>query len=107
MDKSRWISISIVGIYILVFISVLVFSGDLHDIPIEDLVKGSLGIIFWLAISLGCIWFGDELGEGLLGARYGLVSEKSPGWAVKLMGWIFLLMPTGIFLWYLFFVDKS
>ena len=102
MDKSRWISLSIAGIYVLIFISGLVFSGDIHDMSNEALAKGAVGIIFWLALSLGCIWYGDELGEGLVGAYYGIVSETSPGWAVQLMGWIFLLIPAGIFLWYLF-----
>lgn len=107
MDKSRWISLSIAAIYILVLVSGFVFSEDLRDMSNESLFKGTFGIIFWLAISLGCIWLGDELGEGMVGARYGLVSKTSPGWAVQLMGWILLLMPTGIFLWYFFFVDKS
>lgn len=52
------------------------------------------GLIFWLGLSLGCIWWGDELGEGLIGAKYGLVSASSPGWAVKLIGWLLLLAPT-------------
>jgi hypothetical protein len=107
MDKSRWISLSIAVIYILVLISGLVFSKDMRDMSNEELAKGAVGIIFWLALSLGCIWYGDELGEGLVGAKYGLVSETSPGWVVQLMGWIFLIMPAGIALWYLFFTDKS
>jgi hypothetical protein len=106
MDKSRWISLSIAGIYVLVLISGLVFSGDIHNLPNETLVRGAIGAIFWLVISLGLIWYGDELGEGLVGAYYGLVSEKSPGWAIQLMGWIFLLIPTGIFLWYILSKNK-
>ncbi|MGD0078509.1 MAG: hypothetical protein ABSB91_07790 [Sedimentisphaerales bacterium] len=107
MDKSRWISLSIVAFYILFLISGFIFSEDLHNISNESLAKGIVGIIFWLTLSLGCIWYGDELGEGLLGAKYGLVSETSPGWAVQLMGWIFLLMPVGIGIYYFFLNDKS
>jgi hypothetical protein len=102
MDKSRWISLSIAVIYILFFISSFFLSEEVKEMSKQGRVEGALGLVFWLALSLGCIWFGDELGEGLVGARYGLVSETSPGWAVQLMGWIFLIMPTGIFLWYLF-----
>lgn len=50
----------------------------------------------WLAVPglgvvlLALIWFGDELGEftGMTGRGY--VSQTSPGWIVKLLGWIFL-----------------
>ncbi|MBN1508919.1 MAG: hypothetical protein JW955_18880 [Sedimentisphaerales bacterium] len=59
----------------------------------EDLFEGVIGLCGWLAISLGCIWWGDELGEGLVGAKFGLISSTSPGWAVKLMGWVLLLLP--------------
>jgi len=45
---------------------------------------------------LVAISWGDELGEGLAGARFGLVSSSSPGWAVKLMGWVLLLLPAGV-----------
>jgi len=102
MDKSRWISLSIAVIYILFFISSFFLSEEVKEMSKQGLVEGALGLVFWLVLSLGCIWFSDELGGGLVGAYYGLVSETSPGWAVHLMGWIFLLMPTGIFLWYLF-----
>jgi len=56
----------------------------------------ALILIIWLAVSLGCIWWGEELGEGLIGAKYGLVSASSPGWAVKLIGWLLLLVPAVI-----------
>jgi len=107
MDKSRWISLSIAVIYISFFTSSFFLSQEVKEMSNEDLAKGAVGIVFWLALSLGCIWYGDELGEGLVGARYGLVSETSPGWIVQLMGWIFLIMPTGIFLWYHFSAHKS
>ena len=51
------------------------------------------GMIVWLGLSLGCIWWGDELGEGLIGAEFGLISSTSPGWFVKFVGWVLLLVP--------------
>lgn len=57
-------------------------------------------MLFFLALSLGCIWWGDELGEGLTGARFGLISSPSPGWAVRMMGWIFITLPAIVFFLY-------
>lgn len=96
MDVSRWLSLSIAIIYILLFGFDLVFSGEFRETPSVKIIEGAFGLVFWLVISVGCIWFGDELGEGMVGAKYGLVSSTSPGWAVKLMGWILLMIPTGV-----------
>jgi hypothetical protein len=93
MERLKWLSIPIAAAYILLPLSGFVF-GSREDRPsAEDLFEGAVGIFFWLTLSLGCIWYGDELGEGLVGARFGLISSPSPGWAVRLMGWIFLLLP--------------
>jgi len=106
MCLSRWLSLSIAVIYILFFTLSFAFSGDSFETSLEDLVEGALGLAFWLVLSVGCIWFGEELGEGLLGAQLGLVSSKSPGWAVQLMGWLLLLLPAALFLWHLFGAEK-
>jgi hypothetical protein len=101
MDMSRWLSLSIAIIYILFFGFSLVLSGEYKEMSTADIFEGAIGLIFWLGCSLGCIWFGDELGEGMVGAKCGLVSSPSPGWAVKLMGWILLLLLAGIFIWFI------
>src|SRR4030065_1287444 len=95
MDVSRWLSLSIAIIYILFFGFGLFISGEFKEMPTVKIVEGAFGLIFWLGISVGCIWFGDELGEGMIGAHYGLVSSTSPGWIVKLMGWVLLMIPAG------------
>jgi hypothetical protein len=46
-----------------------------------------------LGLCFGLIWYADELAEGLIGAKFGMISEASPGWAVAFMGWVFLLLP--------------
>jgi len=106
MSLSRWISLFIAVIYILFFIASFMPIGESYETSKQDLFEGAFGLVFWLVLSLGCIWFGDELGEGLLGAKFGFVSETSPDWAVQLMGWILLLIPAGMFLWYLFTAQK-
>lgn len=93
IDLARWISLTVAAVYVIgIGLAVLL---DHHSEPVtaEDLFDGVLGLGGWLAISLGCIWWGDELGEGLVGAKFGLVSSTSPGWAVKLMGWVLLFLP--------------
>ena len=59
------------------------------------------GMFMWLGLSLGCIWWGDELADGLIGAKFGLVSSTSSGRLVKLMGWVLLLLPViiAIIIW--------
>ena len=44
-----------------------------------------------LLLPVACIWFGDELGE-YVGGGSG-ITRKSPGWMVKLGGWVLLLLP--------------
>lgn len=50
-----------------------------------------------LLLPLACIWFGDELGE-YVGALPGPgINRKSPGWMVKIGGWVLLLLPLILF----------
>jgi len=48
------------------------------------------GLLLAASIPLGLIWFGDELG-GLTGFHHGLVNRQSPGFLVRLLGWLILL----------------
>jgi len=100
MELSKLISLLIAALYFIVYICSIVFGAERND-PLVSILSGdTVGILAWLALSLGCIWWGDELGEGLIGAKFGLVSAPSPGWAVKMMGWILLILPAfiGIFI---------
>ena len=101
MGMPKIIALVVASLYVVAFIFFFVADEE-HDAEWEEsLFTCTIGLIFWLAISLGLIWWGDELGGGLIGAKYGLISLPSPGWAVKLMGWILLLLPGFIvvFLW--------
>ena len=93
MEWWKILSLVIAGLYVIG--AILSFSGD--DSPTrtspKDVFEGAVGMFFWLLLSLGCIWYGDELGEGLTGAWFGLISQASPGWAVAFMGWVLLLLP--------------
>jgi len=48
-------------------------------------------------IPLGLIWFGDELGSST-GIKMGLVQRLSPGFLVRLLGWMALVSPGALFL---------
>jgi hypothetical protein len=63
---------------------------------IGAVAEGGVGLfraLVWVMFALALIWFGDELGEytGLM--RGQAVTATSPGWLVKLFGWLFLLGP--------------
>lgn len=97
MQLSRILSLGVAAFYVIAFVCHFAGGpqrvGESREEFFENVFHGAGGLIFLLAVSLGCIWWGDELGEGMIGARYGLVSSPSPGWTVKLIGWIFLLTP--------------
>jgi hypothetical protein len=96
MDTSKLISLLIAALYVIAFTCLFVFDEERDAQWKGSLFRGVSGLFLWLGLSLGCIWWGDELGEGLIGAKYGLISKSSPGWAIKLMGWILLLLPAFI-----------
>lgn len=48
-----------------------------------------------LLLPLACIWYGDELSEYVDTLN---ITRKSPGWMVKLGGWVLLLLPAIRFL---------
>ena len=51
-----------------------------------------------LAFPLACIWFPDEMGD-MLGTFPGPgITRTTPGWMVKLGGWVLLLMPAILYL---------
>ena len=63
-----------------------------------------LQILVFLLLPLGVIWFGDELG-GYTGRliRLHYVVSSSPGYLVRFMGWVLLLLPA-ILLSMLYFI---
>lgn len=52
----------------------------------------------WLVLPLmplALIWFGDELGDYVGPTSRGRITRSSPGWLVKIFGWVFLLALIG------------
>jgi len=92
MSKSRLLSLLIAGLYLLVLL-ITYLKGGFDEEPQGESIKVLLGILGWLFLSLGCIWFGDELG-GMLGyLGHGRINSTTPGCLVRFMGWVLLFLP--------------
>jgi hypothetical protein len=57
----------------------------------KDLVPCALTALACLAL----IWYGDELGAYRPPPGHPRINRPSPGWLIKLMGWLFLLAAVG------------
>ncbi len=57
--------------------------------------------LLYLVLPLACIWFSEAMGEFTGIARGHLVTSTSPGWAVAGMGWILLLLPVVVGLYFM------
>ena len=82
MSISRTLSLIVAGLYLLaVYLTGASKSGGsgsgfflIHFVP--------------LLFPLVCIWYGDEMGNLVVGR----ITLPSAGWAVKLMGWVLLIL---------------
>jgi len=86
MSISRILSLIVAGLYLLVpFIAYL--GGD------KKILMVLLGMLAFLALPLVCIWYGDEMGQWVGVMRLQVVGSPSPGWAIRFMSWVLLLLP--------------
>ena len=81
------------GVVALLYCIALLAGGPLQAIP---------GIVFVLG-SVGLVWFGDELGS-MTGMyfRGSMVNRTSPGFLVRILGWLFLFFPLGVAVYFHF-----
>ena len=90
-NMSRALSLAVASIYV----GLTIYSAP-HGMLTGGLLKVGGGLLFPLA----CIWFGDEMGD-YVGTLPGPgINRTSPGWMVKLGGWVLLLLPAiiGLFI---------
>jgi uncharacterized membrane protein YoaT (DUF817 family) len=54
-----------------------------------------LKVLMFLILPLACIWFGDEMGDymGTWPISGGGITNTTPGWLVRIGGWLLLLLP--------------
>ncbi|HEX6648793.1 MAG TPA: hypothetical protein VF075_04625 [Pyrinomonadaceae bacterium] len=87
---SRTLSLVIAVIYLLV----VGFSTQPRSLTsiLGDLLLTAAALL----LPLACIWFGDEMGNYVRTVRGPAINKPSPGWMVKLGGWVLLLLPVVI-----------
>jgi hypothetical protein len=90
------LSLAVVVLYAIVVGHALLSADESKPLTSQEWARWTLGAGCWFVICLVFIWWGDELGEGIVGAKFGMISSTSPGWAVKLLGWVLLLLPAVI-----------
>jgi len=92
MSKSKLLSLFVSGFYLVSFICLASRSHGLREI-----IQGIVALLVCLFLSLGCIWFSDEI---TVVFDRGRNPELNPDWGifVRFMGWILLLLPAIIFI---------
>ena len=97
MERSKIIALIIAAIYLAVFIHFLatdVIGQNISEEEKYDAAETTLAVLFWLVVCLAFIFWGDEIGQWkgfYVGLRY--IDQASPGMAIVIVGWIFLLTP--------------
>jgi hypothetical protein len=71
-----------------VYLGITIYFAQ-HAKLITDLLIIGSALLFPLA----CIWFGDEMGQYYGTLPGPAITRTSPGWMVKLGGWLLLLLP--------------
>ena len=86
MDWNRIVSLLIALVYIVV---AYIAGGG------QSVLKMAVFLVFVLAL----IWFSDEMGSytGFIG-RGPPITQQTPGCIVRVIGWLFLLLPAVVYL---------
>jgi hypothetical protein len=90
LRKDRKISLAILVGYLVGYVF-LAFAQQQVPFRAGPAAAGGIAITVFLLLILALIWFGDEMGEYIGPLGRGYINQKSPGWLVKLIGWMFLL----------------
>ncbi len=91
MSKSKLLSLFVSVFYLVAFVCL---ASRTH--PLRVVMQGIGALLICLLLSLGCIWFSDEIAVVLDRGRW---PELNPDWGffVRIMGWVLLLLPVIIF----------
>jgi hypothetical protein len=93
MRKDRLISLVVAVVWLIAAFTIDFRGGGTGS------VKDRLALPGLALVALVLIWFGDELGEFTGMTSRGNISQQSPGWLVKLFGWVLLLGLIGLWLY--------
>lgn len=89
---SRRLSLLIVIIYLAIFLFAALSR------PSGQSTGSLIAVAGYLVLPLACIWYGDEMGDYVGTLPGPAINRTTPGWMVKLGGWVLLLLPAIIVL---------
>ena len=91
MSKSKLLSLFVCAFY---FIAFVCLASRTH--ALREVMLGIGALLICLLLSLGCIWFSDEIAVVF---DRGRLPELNSDWGffVCVMGWVLLLLPAIIF----------
>lgn len=91
MSKSKLLSLFVSAFYLIAFVCL---ASRTH--ALREVIQGIGALLICLLLSLGCIWFSDEIAVIFDRGRW---PELNPDWGffVRIMGWFLLLLPAIIF----------
>ena len=87
-DWSPNISRALSVVVACVYLGITIYFAQSGKLVTDLLIIGSA-----LLFPLACIWFGEEMGEYYGTLPGPAITRTSPGWMVKLGGWVLLLLP--------------
>jgi hypothetical protein len=92
MDRSRWISLAIVLLYVAVYALTLVWADDPAGQSATERFEEERAGFVLLFLGFVCIWWGEFLGPGSVGMQCALVSEPTSPATMEALGWIFMVL---------------
>lgn len=82
-------------------LSVIVAVGYIVVAGVSGGGEAVISCMIYLILPLACIWFSEEMGDFTGITRGHLVTSTSPGCAVAGMGWVLLLLPVFVGLYFM------
>ncbi len=96
MDRSRWVSLGVVVVYVVVCAWALVWSdGGSGPAQGESFGVERIGFVL-LFLGFACIWWSEALGGALWTGRGAWNPKPSSEGAVTLLGWIFMALAVAV-----------
>jgi len=93
MDRSRWISLGVVVLYLVVFVVAPLSQGTFGGEPGQErsfTTQYAGGVLLFLGFV--SVWWSELLGDALWMGRGAWNPQPSSSGAMKAIGWIFLVL---------------
>ncbi len=96
MDRSRWVSLGVVVVYVVVCAWALVWSDGRSGGPRDEGFRAEGVSFVLLFLGFTCIWWSEALGGALWMGRGAWNPKPSSEGAVTLLGWIFMALAVAV-----------